>query len=73
MVAGVASGARRTGGFMKTRRGSLFGIAIVAAFFAIAAFMLVPGFATLLGQAIASLWVTVIGALAGIVGGLFGA
>lgn len=57
---------------MRARRGSLFGIAIVAAFFVIAAIMLVPGLATLVGRAIANLWVTVMGAVASILGGFIG-
>lgn len=57
---------------MRARRGSLFGIAIVAAFFVIAAIVLVPGLATLVGRAIANLWVTVMGAVAGILGGFIG-
>lgn len=57
---------------MSSRRGSFFGIAIVAVFFVIAAVMLVPGFATLIGRVIANLWVTVMAAVAGILGGFIG-
>ncbi|MEZ5970576.1 MAG: hypothetical protein R3C31_02040 [Hyphomonadaceae bacterium] len=57
---------------MKTARGSFFGIAIIAVFFVLAIVMLVPGFATIVGGLIANLWVTVMGAVAGILGGLIG-
>lgn len=48
--------------------GAIFLIALVAA----AVAFLVPSFATILGGLIASLWVTVMGAVAGILGGLMG-
>lgn len=54
------------------KRGSVFGIAIIVLFFAIAAVALVPGFATIIGRLIANLWVTVMAAVAGILGGFIG-
>lgn len=53
------------------RRG--IGAMIVVAMVVGAVALLVPGFATILGGLIASLWVTVMGAVAGILGGLMGA
>jgi hypothetical protein len=52
-------------------RGGLGAILIVA-LVAIALVFLVPGFATVIGGLIANLWVTVMGAVAGILGGFFG-
>ncbi|MGQ0534063.1 MAG: hypothetical protein ACT4OF_15430 [Caulobacteraceae bacterium] len=52
-------------------RGRLGAILIVA-LAAIALAFLVPGLATLVGRLIANLWVTVMGAVAGILGGFFG-
>lgn len=52
----------------KGRFGALVFIAIVA----VALLLLVPGFATLLGRLVANLWVAVMGAVAGILGGLIG-
>ncbi len=52
-------------------RGGLGAILIVA-LVAVALVFLVPGFATLIGSLIANLWVTVMGAVAGILGGFFG-
>ena len=46
---------------------------LVIAAITIAIALLVPGFATILGRLIANLWVTVMGAVAGILGGLMGA
>lgn len=43
---------------------------IVVAGFVVA--LLVPGFATLLGRVVANLWVTVMSAVAGILGGFMG-
>jgi hypothetical protein len=48
------------------------GAALIIAVAAIALVFLVPGFATLLGRLVADLWVTVMGAVAGLLGGLFG-
>lgn len=48
------------------------GIALIGAFAALGALMLVPGLATMLGRLIANLWVTVLGTIAGILGGLLG-
>lgn len=48
------------------------GAVIIIALVAVAIAFLVPGFATILGGVIASLWVTVMGAVAGILGGLMG-
>lgn len=48
------------------------GAIIIIALVAVAVAFLVPSFATILGGLIASLWVTVMGAVAGILGGLMG-
>jgi hypothetical protein len=48
------------------------GAALIIAAVAIALILLVPGFATLLGRLVADLWVTVMGAVAGLLGGVFG-
>jgi hypothetical protein len=48
------------------------GAALIIAAVAIALILLVPGFATLLGRLVADLWVTVMGAVAGILGGVMG-
>lgn len=48
------------------------GAALIIAAVAIALILLVPGFATLLGRLVADLWVTVMGAVAGILGGVLG-
>ncbi len=53
-----------------TRRG--LGALLIVALVIIAALLLVPSFATLLGRLVANLWVTVMGAVAGILGGLMG-
>ena len=45
-------------------------VIVVIVGFAVA--LLVPGFATLLGRVVANLWVTVMGAVAGILGGFMG-
>lgn len=50
----------------------LFGVALIAVFVIVAAALLVPGFATIIGRMIANLWVTVMAAVAGILGGLIG-
>jgi hypothetical protein len=52
-------------------RGGL-GAVLIIAVAAIAVAFLVPGFATVLGALIADLWVTVMAAVAGILGGFFG-
>ena len=39
----------------------------------LAAAALVPGFATFVGRVVANLWVTVMGAVAGLLGSFFGA
>lgn len=49
------------------------GWALVATLAVVVAAMLVPGFATVIGRAIANLWVTVMAAVAGILGGFIGA
>lgn len=46
-----------------------FAIVLIVGF---AVALLVPGFATLLGRLVANLWVTVMGAVAGILGGFMG-
>lgn len=46
---------------------------LILAVAVVAAAALVPGFATFVGRLVANLWVTVMSALAGIVGGFFGA
>lgn len=51
----------------------LFGVALITAFVIVAMALLVPGFATIVGRTIANLWVTVMAAVAGILGGFFGA
>jgi hypothetical protein len=48
------------------------GAILIIALVAVAVAFLVPRFATILGGLIASLWVTVMGAVAGILGGLMG-
>ncbi|MBK6704726.1 MAG: hypothetical protein IPL62_02590 [Caulobacteraceae bacterium] len=48
------------------------GAILIIALVAVAVAFLVPSFATILGGLIASLWVTVMGAVAGILGGLMG-
>ncbi|MEZ5961232.1 MAG: hypothetical protein R3C30_12505 [Hyphomonadaceae bacterium] len=48
------------------------GALIIIALAVIAAVLLIPGFATILGGLIASLWVTVMSAVVGILGGLMG-
>lgn len=52
-------------------KGSLGAVLIIAAV-AIGVTLLVPGFATILGRLIANLWVTVMAAVLGILGGLMG-
>lgn len=47
--------------------------ALVVIVLATLAVLFVPGAATLLGRLVADLWITVIGAVAGLLGGLFGA
>jgi len=49
------------------------GIIVLAAVVIAAAMLLVPGVATFVGGLIASLWITVMGAVAGILGGILGA
>ncbi len=51
----------------------LVGAALITAFVVVAAALLVPGLATVVGRAIANLWVTVMAAVAGILGGFIGA
>ncbi len=53
-------------------KGGLGAVVIIALVVGAIAF-LVPGFATILGGLIADLWVTVMSAVAGILGGMFGA
>jgi hypothetical protein len=48
------------------------GAALIIAVVGIALVLLVPGFATLLGRLVADLWVTVMGAVAGLLGSVFG-
>jgi len=48
------------------------GVVLIAAVVLAAALLLVPGSATLLGRVIADLWVTVMAAVAGILGGFIG-
>ena len=48
------------------------GAILIVALVAVALTLLVPGFATLIGSLIANLWVTVMGVVAGILGGFFG-
>lgn len=51
---------------------SVLGVVLVVIVVAIAALLLVPGFATIIGRMIANLWVTVMAAVAGILGGFMG-
>jgi hypothetical protein len=55
----------------QTAKGGIGAVVIVAAII-IALALLAPGFATVLGRLIADLWVTVMAAVAGILGGFFG-
>lgn len=55
---------------MNARR--LIGAALIAGFAIGAVLLLVPGFATLVGRLIANLWVTVLAAVAGILGAFLG-
>jgi hypothetical protein len=48
------------------------GAVVIIACVAVGIAFLVPGFATILGALIANLWVTVMAAVAGILGGFFG-
>ncbi|MEQ1817661.1 MAG: hypothetical protein ABL871_03545 [Terricaulis sp.] len=50
----------------------LVGLALIAAFVVVVAALPVPGFATLVGRAIANLWVTVMAAVAGLLGAFIG-
>jgi hypothetical protein len=50
----------------------ILGPALIIALVIVAALLLVPGFATLIGRMIANLWVTVMAAVAGILGGFIG-
>lgn len=52
-------------------RGGL-GAVLIVTLVAVALAFLVPGFATIVGGLIADLWVTVMSAVAGLVGGVFG-
>lgn len=52
---------------------SVLGAALVVIVLGTLALLFVPGFATLLARLVADLWITVIGAIAGLFGGLFGA
>lgn len=54
------------------RRRSFWGGLIVVVLVIAAALLLAPNFATLMGRFVANLWVTVMGAVAGILGGLIG-
>lgn len=56
---------------MNARR--FIGAALIVGFVIAAAALLVPGFATLVGRLIANLWVTVLAAVAGILGAFLGA
>ena len=61
------------GGYALARSGFRYTFWIlIIALVAVAVAFLVPSFATILGGLIASLWVTVMGAVAGILGGLMG-
>lgn len=51
---------------------SVLGAALVVIVLGTLALLFVPGFATLLARLVADLWITVIGAIAGLFGGLFG-
>lgn len=52
-------------------KGGIATIVIIAAV-VVALVLLVPGFATFLGRLVADLWVTVMGAVAGLLGSFFG-
>ena len=57
---------------MKIERVSLVQAIVAVAIVLAAAALLVPGLATIVGRMIANLWVTVMGAVAAILGGLMG-
>ena len=54
----------------KIKSRPLLGAMLVAVILVVAAVMLVPSFATGLARLIADLWVTVMGAVAGLLGGV---
>jgi hypothetical protein len=56
----------------KLRARSLAGAALILAVVVTAAVLLVPSFALGLARLVADLWVTVMGAIAGLLGGIFG-
>lgn len=58
---------------MTPKRGSLFGALIAVLFVAGLVLVLVPSFAAVVGRLVGGLWVTVMGAIAGLLGGMFGA
>ena len=57
---------------MTPKRGSLFGAVIAGLVVLGLALLLVPSVAAGLGRLVGGLWVTVMGAIAGLLGGLFG-
>lgn len=64
---------RRMGRGMKARRANVFKVAIALVAVAVAAFLLAPSFAGGVGRLVGGLWVTVMGAVVGLIGGMFGA
>lgn len=58
---------------MTPKRGSLFGALITVLVMVGLALVLVPSFAAGVGRLVGGLWVTVMGAIAGLLGGMFGA
>jgi hypothetical protein len=57
---------------MTPKRGSLFGALITVAVVLGLALLLVPSFASGVGRLVANLWVTVMGAVVGILGAFMG-
>lgn len=57
---------------MTPKRGSVFGALIVVAAVLALAIVLVPSFAALVGRIVGGLWVTVMGAISGLLAGMFG-
>jgi hypothetical protein len=58
---------------VKAKPGSFFGIVIVLVVLIGLSMVLVPAFAAGVGRLVGGLWVTVMGAIAGLLGGMLGA
>jgi len=54
------------------KRGSFLGVLVAVAVVVGVALLLVPSFAAAVGRLVGGLWVTVMGAIAGLLGGFFG-